>query len=149
MNLSLIDFDKLEKGSKLPPALLARVIGVDRETEYRDYLLGCLQIRAVIAAHFLTEHNLIVTIVSEKDALRILDDAPAADSNRRAGKRALKMYRSAHRRNVAVDASKLSQDEREQHTRTLEVQSKYLQAMERVKREVRLEAYKRKEPGLV
>jgi hypothetical protein len=72
-----------------------------------------------------------VTIRTERFQLVVCDDSEAATYNRSMGKRGLRRFAKAAARNVAVDESKLTEEERQAHRRTIMRQALLLRGIKR------------------
>ncbi|MHB8108238.1 MAG: hypothetical protein ACYDH4_12580, partial [Candidatus Cryosericum sp.] len=121
---------------------------VDEEEGTVAYQFALMQLRSKIE-QVLQNIGRPATIKCEGSGLRVLTDAEAAVYNARQGDLArFKLFR-AFRRNQAVDEAKLTDADRQNHCRTLEVQGKYVQALRKVVRQaLRLAPVTRETPGL-
>jgi hypothetical protein len=75
--------------------------------------------RGDLITHLKRIHGRELTVRIVKGDLLILDDREAADYNPKRYAQGLRIARRAHRRLMAVDVSKLTPQEREQHTRAV------------------------------
>jgi len=147
MRYDLIPFDTLEKGSEISPSLIEEITGVQRCDRW--FPLALLKVKSAVVAYFARERETVVTVVSRRDSLVILDDPGASDENRRAGFAAVRALGQAHRRNCAVDTSRLTPAELERHLRTIQVQSLILEGSKKARAHVRASSPARVVPGAV
>jgi len=135
----------LQKGDYLAPFEIEEMTGEAEGTV--AYQFALMQLRSEIERGLLKAGH-PATIKCEGAGLRVLTDAEAAVYNARHGDLArFKLFR-AFRRNQTVDEANLTNAERQVHYRTLEVQSKYVQALRKVARMHHIEPVKRQTPGL-
>ena len=111
--------DKLQPGQSITQAEIESATGQVESTDPQAYALLLLQIRGQLIAHLKRIHGRELTVRIVKGDLHILDDREAADYNPKRYAQGLRIARRAHRRLMAVDVSKLTPQEREQHTRTV------------------------------
>jgi hypothetical protein len=90
-----------------------------------------------------------VTIKQENAGLRLLTDSEAAEYNATQSENARRKLWRAFRRTQNVDESRLTDIERQRYYRSLEIQGKYVQALRRVRLEMRGVPVVRQTPGLV
>lgn len=146
MDLSRIDFAALGKGSVVRTRTLEEATGVSRH--HRAFTKESLKVKDALADWFRRERGEVVTVVHRGDTLAVLTDPEAAEYNRRAGELAARKLRAAFRRNRAVDVAALGSDSRRDHERTLEVQSKQVQAVALVASGVELIPVRRNVPKI-
>lgn len=142
----VIDFDLLEKGDYIEPGIVEKIVGMSQE--HRSYGLACMGLRAQIERHFAVKKEMIVTVKCEESGVRILTDNEASVYNHNTVKRGARQIMNGQARNLAVDASKLSDQERRDHDRRLVTDGAYAQAVRKVKKQLEVTPNQRKSPGL-
>ena len=75
-----------------------------------------------------------VTMYQEDDQLIIADDQQAAEYNRKFTRWGLRKVAKATEQNLAVDASRLTIEQREKHEKTLSRQAMYMRAIRSIQR---------------
>ena len=128
-----LDVRQLHKGQVIEVLEIERITGTPRR--HAEYPLKVLWLRTKIEKE-LRKLGQTLTMRIHKGALVICDDSDAAKYNRRQGRLKIRAYRRAHKRNVAVDMSKLTADERRDHERTLVIQGTLLGAIHSAKRQL-------------
>ena len=121
-----IDTDGLSKGSVIPSQEIASICHHTPGTD--AYALFCLKLREYIQARF-AERNEIITVVGERNALRILTDAEASEYNRDQFKRRSKQMVGIHVRACGVDVTALNEDQQKDHEHTIMRQATVLSHM--------------------
>jgi hypothetical protein len=111
-----IDTDQLNKGDKITPEEIASIFHAIPGTA--DYALQSLRLRDYITQRFM-ERSEVVTIIAEKNALRILTDAEAAEYNRDAFKKRSRQMLHIHLRACGVDTANLDDKQQREHERVL------------------------------
>lgn len=121
-----IDTDALHKGSVITPEEIQAIFHAQVGTS--AYCVAALRLRNYITDRF-AERNETVTVISDRNALRILTDPEAADYNRDAFRRKSGQMLSIHKRNCGVDQSALNDKQRRDHERVIMRQSVVLTHM--------------------
>ena len=111
--------DKLQPGQSITQAEIESATGQMESTDPQAFALLLLRVRGDLITHLKRQHGRELTVRIVKGDLHILDDREAADYNPKRYAQGLRIARRAHRRLMAVDVSKLTPQEREQHTRTV------------------------------
>lgn len=107
-----LDFDSLKRGDYLPPeAVESAVLAKRLDPNYRIYALG---LRDKIREHF-ASHGDIVTVVFERDGLRILTHSEQADYAPQREGRAIRQIITAQCEGRAVDLAQLGDEQRTRH----------------------------------
>jgi len=141
-----IDFDELQPGSSIPAAIIERVTETKRE-DYKDYKLALLKMSKAVQTE-LVSRGRPWRVVSRGDDLFILTDSEAMAYADRRFQRNLAGLAREHAWNLQINTANLTLEERQEHERTIIVQSKFLQSIKGVKRELRLASHTRSTPGL-
>lgn len=139
-----IDYDALRKGTTISRERLERITGKQAGT--KDYQLKLLAIQSQIERE-LNQRGHAWTIKIQKDEIRVLTDAEASTYNHALQVQARCAMEKRYALNAAVDVSALGEDQRKQHDRTMEVDGKYLLALQHVRRSLRLAGHARRTPG--
>lgn len=142
-----IDYDSIAKGDVIPAARIERVMNVDRRD--RDaFKMAAMQLKARVVAD-LWRMGKKWTLSQKGDDIVVLTDAQAAEYTDRQIELDLRAMAKMLRHQLAVDVSALDDDQRSEHERNLEVNSKTLQAATSARRStLRLTAHQRSTPGL-
>jgi len=111
--------DKLQPGQSITQAEIESATGQHESTDPQAFALLLLRVRGDLITHLKRQHGRELTVRIIKGDLLILDDRQAAAYNPKRYTQGLRIARRAHRRLMAVDVSKLTPQEREQHTRTV------------------------------
>jgi hypothetical protein len=143
MDLDVIDFGALDKGTVIPAAEVERCLGLPRT--HRAYSMAALGLRAAIESHFAVD-GVTVTVIQRSDDLVILTDREAAEYNRERFKQHVRGMRRSHRRAAGVNPVPLTEQERRDHDRALEVQGRILLAVAAVRREIAPKPHERRTP---
>jgi hypothetical protein len=139
----MINPKTLQKGDYISSTTVERITGeVYGTTAYQLALMGLQQ----SIEHALIRLGRRMTLKSENGGIRLLTDPEAAEYNAHQGELARHKLSRAFHRNQAVNDGNLDFDERTTHYRTLEIQGKYIQAMRRVRRELKVEPVRRLTP---
>lgn len=112
-----LDFDTLKRGDYLPAEVVEQAVLASRTDP--DYRVRTLVLRDEIRRHFREHRADIVTVVSEKDGLRILTHREQADHAPRRERRAISQIMVAQVEGRAVDVAQLQDEQRERHERWL------------------------------
>jgi len=94
-----------------------------------EWSLRVLQLRNRIEVQRSRQGLTVLTMRYRHGNLVVCDDSDAADYNRSIGKRGLRKFGRASARNMAVDMTKLDDEQRMAHTRTLQRQAMLLCAI--------------------
>ena len=118
---SPLDVSRLIKGQIIQVAELEPIIGLT----YPDprWSLRVLQLRSKIEVQRDRKGLSVLTMRYHAGTLVICDDSEAATYNHSMGKRSLRRFRRATIRNIAVDISKLTLAQQDEHLRTLRRQA--------------------------
>lgn len=122
-----LDVSKLTKGQVLTLAELEPILGVSPTS--RKWPLKLLNLRQKIETLRRGLGLPIFTFRVKRGELLVCDDSDASQYNRSMGKRGIKRFRRASVRNLAVDTSKLTDEERQTHERTVLRQAMMLAAI--------------------
>jgi predicted negative regulator of RcsB-dependent stress response len=110
---------KLQPGQSITQAEIEAATGQLETTDPQAFALLLLRLRGDLISHLKRIHGRELTVRIIKGDLLILDDRQAAAYNPKRYTQGLRIARRAHRRLMAVDVSKLTPQEREQHTQTV------------------------------
>jgi hypothetical protein len=143
MDLDVIDFGALAKGTVIPAAEVERCLGLSRT--HKAYSMAALGLRGAIESHFAAD-GLTVTVIQRSDDLVILTDREAAEYNRERFRQHVRGLRRSHRRAAGVDPVPLTEQERRDHDRALEIQGRILLAVAAVRREITPRPHERRTP---
>ncbi len=141
-----IDYDTLNKGDSITRERLERITGKAAGT--KDYQLKLLAIQSQIERE-LHQRNRHWTVKIQKDEIRILTDSEASTYNHALQVQARCAMEKRFLLNSAVDIAALDDEQRKQHERTMEIDGKYLMAMQTVRKQLRLTSHKRRTPTLL
>lgn len=111
--------DNLQPGQSITQAEIESATGQTESKDPQAFALLLLRVRADLITHLKRIHGRELTVRIVKGDLHILGDREAADYNPKRYSQGLRIARRAHRRLMAVDVSKLTPQERDQHTRTV------------------------------
>lgn len=140
-----IDQLNLAKGSVISVELVELM--TDKEYGTSAYDLALMGLIGAIEQH-LRRQGFIVTVRSVKGAVHILNDDEAAAYNHHQSELAVCKLSRAYRRNRAVVSQNLETFDRKIHTRNLDLQSRMLTEVRRVRREFSADEHERTTPGL-
>jgi hypothetical protein len=147
MDTKHLNLESLKKGSTIPKDALERCVGLP--AEHKDFSLKTLHVKAVVREWFRRERNEVVTVVFRNSGLAILDDPNSSVYNsKQMANRMRGCVRDFHQLQH-VDPGNLTYQQREEHLRRLEAGSRYVQAIRRVRAEIKNQAYQRTTPGVV
>lgn len=139
------DFDKLDKGSIIPPEELERIFDVKRHDRRFGmeamFLCGRVELE-------LRVRGIEATACMDKDALKVLTDAEAVLYHHRAFERGVRKLAKSHAGMMRVDTSRLSQEEKAHHDSLVNRQAPQLLALRQARQRLYLQAYTRKNPPL-
>lgn len=139
----IIDVASLEKGDWISPEIIEAQTGETVGTT--AFQFAALKLKGEIEAA-LKAVGRPATLKQEGAGIRLLSDSEAAVYNEVRGERACAQLAKAHRRNLAVDETNLPSGERQTHYRVLDRQSRYLQALRNVRRQMRATPVQRQTP---
>jgi hypothetical protein len=122
-----LDVTRLVKGRVFGLDELEEIMGMQRTSPLWHF--GLLRLQRQIARLRQTLGLELLTTRVKRGSLLICADADAAAYNRGMGKRGIRRFARACRRNLAVDATKLSQADASAHGRTLLRQAMMLAAI--------------------
>jgi len=123
-----LDVSRLVKGQVLTIPELEPILGV-KFLSTSDWGLRLVALRDKIAR---LRHRLglpLLTMRTSKGTLIICDDADASVYNRSVGRRGLRRFGRATVRNIAVDVTKLTQEQAAAHDRTVRRQAMMIAAI--------------------
>lgn len=141
-----IDYEAIKKGDSIPVDKVERLVGVSR-TDARFSLLAMQMAKQI--ERDLHINKKMWTVRTEGGSIRVLTDAEASHYNH---SRQRRDRRSMFRRfalNSAVDATLLSDDQKQQHDRAMEVDGRYIQAMRSTRAQLSAETYRRNTPTML
>lgn len=139
------DYEALSKGDTITTYEIERVLSINaNHPAFRLALLGLreqlLKSLAILGKHW--------TVTTERNCLNILTDEEASVHNARLFASKERSMKRDHWRQLNVDQSNLSDIQRDQHERTLIVQSLKLAALKQTRKEIRIALATRSTPGL-
>lgn len=140
-----IDYDALAQGHTITQDELKRITNCKPGT--KQYQLKCLALQSQIERE-MRERGRIWTIKIEKDEIRILTDAEASPYNHALQVQARGALFRRFALNSAVNIAELTEDQRKEHDRFMEVDGKYVLALQATRQQLRLKAHKRATPAL-
>lgn len=121
-----LDFDALQRGIYLPPETVEKAVLKSRTDP--DYWAAVLRLREEIRKHFQGRGD-FVTVVCEKDGLRILTHVEQADYAPGREQQAIRQIVVAQLEGRAVDVQQLGDEQRARHERWLHRNSFRLQQL--------------------
>lgn len=145
VNVHPLDFDAIAKGDTIPPAKLEEITG--EKTGTTRYQFAVMQLGAKIMFECGARGN-HVTVAQVKGCLCVLSDehaSPYEDGRVKAGLRGAGRH---FKRLQHVDRSKLSEQQRKQHDRSVLFNGRMLQAAANERKLLIGAAHKRSTPGL-
>lgn len=110
-----LDFDQLRRGDYLPPETVEKATLTERS--HPQFWAAALKLRDEIRAHFQHAHGDLVTIVSERDGLRILTHQEQAEYAPQREAKAVRQLVLSHAEGKAVDVAQLGDEQRQKHER--------------------------------
>jgi hypothetical protein len=126
-----IETDGLSKGSIVDSATIEQAFGVKVGTDaYRFAIMEC---QAYVERR-LAERGLVVVTRQEKNDVRICTDPEASKYKDREVRRSVRKMARDVREMSTVDRSKLTDDEREEHDRRLEINGRTVAAIRHVRK---------------
>lgn len=146
VDFSRVDFDSLQKGDEFPPEALEAILQMKKDDPV--FPLRLLSFRQVLKTE-LKKRGLAVTIRQDQRTLRICTDKEALRVNKRradlwhdAGWRLLEDKKGVDATNLDTTA------ERRERERQIEVQGRYMQAIQTETGRLFPKGYRRKTPAL-
>lgn len=140
-----VDYDAIEAGHVISRSRLAVILGERPGSHTFRYKLTALQ-RQV--EQELWDRGKQLTVAQDHGDLLILDGVAASRHNRRRSRQYARRFARSHRRLMAVDVGKLSEEERREHDRALVVQGAMLAGLVAGRGEGLRIAHRRNTPGL-
>lgn len=132
-----LNVSTLEKGQVIERATLEEIFGI--QSTDRRWGFRLLRLRAFIEKRRRDLGLPVVTLRSKDGKLIVCDDNDAASYNRGMGKRGLKRFRKATYRNLHVDSTRLTHEERQAHENTIKRQAILMRAITGATRVKKLE----------
>jgi hypothetical protein len=133
-----LDFDELQKGDTLTSERLTEVTGKKPKTdEYRFAILG---LQALIH-----ERTDLVAKIQSDGSIRILTDPEASDHNDKLHLQGKRMMIVRHHMMSRVDIDNLTDGQRKRHDQRVMLQSRYVTALAREAKQIRIEGQKHKQ----
>ena len=139
-----IDIAFLKKGDWISPDIIEAQTSETVGTS--AYQFAALKLKIEIESA-LKAAGRPMTLKQEGAGIRLLSDSEAACYNENRGECACGQLAKAHRRNLAVEEVNLSPVERQTHYRVLDRQGRYLQAIKKIRRKLRLQPVERRTPN--
>lgn len=133
MNLALIDFDRLEKGSVIPVEVVEDVLGCKQHLAI--FSMRFMSLRQAVENHFATKGQ-VVTVRHDHGALEVMPDDAASHKNHAEFGRHMRGLNRSHHLMSGVSVKDFDDRQIREHDRKLEVQGKILQAIGRVREKV-------------
>jgi hypothetical protein len=125
------EVDDLEKGSRIARSVIEDAYGVRFGSD--EFGMALLKARQYLEQSFAVR-GIVVTVKSDHGDLVVLQDEDASSYNERRFNEGLRAARRSHFRNLAVDRSKLTDERRGDHDRTLVNQGRILSAVKEARR---------------
>jgi len=140
------EIEQLKKGSRIPTARLAKIVGLG--VEHPQFSLRCAHLAKYIEDR-MEEIGQRVVVVQQSMELAVLTDQEAKDYLKKRDRQRLRQMVSDHARlTVAVDRSQLdSEAERNDYDRMLYEQGSSLVALHKIRRAPQLKPAGRATPG--
>lgn len=140
-----IDIESIEPGSVLSQSDCDQLFGFSFETNPSDWQLKLVQLSDYVERELHKVHR-VLTVVCEGRTVRVLTHEEASIYNQKHFDNAIKKMRKCNRRKQAVDVSSLNEDQRKSHDSGLLRQSRILQAVKQVARDVKPEVRRLERP---
>lgn len=109
-----IDTDQLNKGDKIPAEVISQICGFSPSDA--RFSIESLKLKEYIVSR-LSERGEIVTVISDKNNLRILSDEEAVDYNQYRFRRHFGGMVGSHMRMLGIDTAQLSEAKQKEHER--------------------------------
>ena len=122
-----LDVTRLTKGQVLGIEELEQILGTTRDDP--RWWLKVLSLRQKIERLRANQGLPLLTMRTEHGKLIVCDDSDASQYNRNMGRRGIRRFARASHRNIAVDATKLTEEEAKSHGRTIMRQAMMLVAI--------------------
>jgi hypothetical protein len=136
------DLTKLGKGSVIQSSEIERVTG--GKADSRNFGLDVMTAKGMLDRQF-RDAGITLTTRTSKGTIIICDDSDASRYNRKSGRSGLRRFGRSHVRNLAVDVSKLTEEERKDHEKTLLTNGRLLAAVSKIRHQPLLPAPKKRE----
>lgn len=133
-----IDIESIEPGSVLSQSDCDQLFGFAYETNPVEWQFKLMQLSDYVERE-LHKANRVLTVVCEGRTVRVLTHEEASIYNQKHFDNAIKKMRKCNRRKQAVDVSTLNEDQRKSHDNGLLRQSRILQAVKQVSKDVKPE----------
>lgn len=133
-----IDIESIEPGSVLSQSDCDQLFGFAYETNPVEWQFKLMQLSDYVERE-LHKANRVLTVVCEGRTVRVLTHEEASVYNQKHFDNAIKKMRKCNRRKQAVDVSTLNDDQRKSHDNGLLRQSRILQAVKQVSKDVKPE----------
>lgn len=141
-----LDFDALKKGDVIS---LGQLQEITQEKYGSDaYRFKLMKLSERIQDE-LDDRGLPVTVASEGGELKILTDPEASNYNGMYFRTRMRQMMRAHRRAMAVERENLTELQKQEHDRRVEVQGRYVGALIGEKEKLAVEACERSVPGRI
>ncbi len=142
-----LDYAALSDGDVISESRIAEVLNAKPGTD--KFAFGQMELVASIKREGLARDK-VFTITTERGVgIRILEGAEASNHNKKRTREAVRLVVRSHFQNMAVDVAKMTDAEVAEHTRELQVEGFYVQAITRAKTQIRQTAHKRQTPGAI
>jgi hypothetical protein len=141
-----LDFDALQKGDVISVEQIENIFGIKRTD--RNFWAKTLNLRDRIAKEMI-DRNRPVTVRTSQGALHICQDREATVYNHKRVGHAYRTMIKAHRRQLCVDVSDFTVEEKTEHDKRLLTSGAMSAACMAVRRSPKLAAAVRKTPGLL
>lgn len=141
----LVDTSNANLGDVITQAKCEEIIGFTEKSDFKGWQLAMLQLLGVVQKQLRAQHRRDITVRIVGNEIHILTDSEAATYNPKRFEAGLRMARRSHRRLLAVNTSKLTPQQREQHMKTIGNQAHKLSMLRR-REEIPLPASERKTP---
>ena len=133
-----IDIESIEPGSVLSQSDCDQLFGFAYETNPVEWQFKLMQLSDYVERE-LHKANRVLTVVCEGRTVRVLTHEEASIYNQKHFDNAIKKMRKCNRRKQAVDVTTLNEDQRKSHDSGLLRQSRILQAVKQVSKDVKPE----------
>jgi len=140
-----LDYDVLDKGDEFTVEELEKILRVNRNHKQFPFKLMNLQFQI---ERELEQRGLVVVVAMVRGNLRILTDPEAVSYTAKSFQGHRRGLKRDHSRAMAINVAALNDDQKTEHDRNIEVQSKYIQADIEVTKQLRLTSHQRTVPKL-
>lgn len=142
-----LDYATLSDGDVISESRIAGILDAKPGTD--KFAFGQMELVAAIKREGLSRDK-IFTITTERGVgIRILEGADASNHNKKRTREAVSLLVRSHFQNMAVDVTKMTGDEVADHTRELQVEGFYVQALTYAKKQIRQMPHERQTPGKI